>query len=92
MSGRWDDKKTDDQLIGVTRGRLKLMMYLSISVGFGMGIIFSLVTGWLTDEIKKVNIGQKFMNHALECPECMEMSKKLNEQIARHVAELEALT
>jgi hypothetical protein len=31
----------------------------------------------LTDEIKKVNIGQKFMNHALECPECMEMSKKL---------------
>jgi hypothetical protein len=46
ISGRWDDKKTNDQLIGVTRGRLKLMMYLSMSVGFGMGIIFSLITGW----------------------------------------------
>lgn len=46
MSGRWDDKKTNDQLIGVTRGRLKLLMYLSMTVGFGMGICFTLFTGW----------------------------------------------
>jgi hypothetical protein len=46
----------------------------------------------LTDEIKAAKIGQKFMNHALECPECMEMSRKLNEQIARHCEELEKLT
>jgi hypothetical protein len=46
MSGRWDENKKNDALIGVTRGRLKLMMYLSMSVGFGMGILFSIFTGW----------------------------------------------
>jgi hypothetical protein len=46
----------------------------------------------LTDEIKAAKIGQRFMNHVLECDECKDMSQKLNEQIARHCADLEKLT
>jgi hypothetical protein len=46
MSGRWDDSKRNDGLVGVTRGRLKLMVYVSMSIGFGMGLMFTIFTGW----------------------------------------------
>lgn len=46
----------------------------------------------LTDEIKALNIGQKMMNHVLECQACRDMSLALNVQINKHVMELEKLT
>ena len=45
----------------------------------------------LTDQIKETHIGQKMMNHVLECKECRDMSITLNLQIEKHVRDLEKL-
>lgn len=46
----------------------------------------------LLDEIKNVNIGQKLMQHMLECEECKNKSIELNHLAVKHIAELEKLT
>ena len=46
----------------------------------------------LLDEIKNVNIGQKLMQHMLECVECRNKSIELNQLAVKHISELEKLT
>ena len=46
----------------------------------------------LCDEIKKVNIGQKMMQHLLECESCRKLAEQLNTQSVQHIRELEKLT
>ena len=46
----------------------------------------------LLDEIKTANIGQKLMQHMLECEECRKKSIELNQLAVKHIAELEKLT
>ena len=46
----------------------------------------------LLDEIKNVNIGQKLMQHMLECEVCRNKSIELNQLAVKHITELEKLT
>lgn len=46
----------------------------------------------LLEQIKDTNIGQKLMQHILECEDCRDKSIKLNIQASEHVRKLEELT
>lgn len=43
------------------------------------------------DEVRDLNIGQKMMNHMLECEECKKLATELNLLSLKHIKDLEEL-
>lgn len=45
----------------------------------------------LVDQVKEINIGQKLMNHMIDCVQCRERAQELNKIALLHIAEIERL-